>query len=275
MKVGIIGCGAIANIIASNMVPEKNGINIKYFFDKDIERAENLASFAGGVGDVQQMAFDYAQIDFEAGTDKAGLSSHAAILQTEAELLLIGRRRRQQGRLDAPSEPIGAVFRNIADRGKRLALSFTALCFPVSEGDEDHLPFTVSKLRFTFPVSQGDPACVQPKLLSFQNQQLTIIPASLIHIRRFMPDQGDIVCAVFEASVFGHTGAKAFGFIVQDLNMETACCIQFQGVCVQLFPDVCRDRFIQVLPHAVARFHQLQYVFHDLALHIIYSFQSC
>ena len=49
MKVGIIGCGAIANIIASNMVPEKNGINIKYFFDKDIERAENLASFAGGV----------------------------------------------------------------------------------------------------------------------------------------------------------------------------------------------------------------------------------
>ena len=49
MKVGIIGCGAIANIIASRIVPEDNDIDIKYFFDKDIERAENLASFAGGV----------------------------------------------------------------------------------------------------------------------------------------------------------------------------------------------------------------------------------
>ena len=49
MNVGIIGCGAIANIIASRIVHEENNIDIKYFFDKDIERAENLASFAGGV----------------------------------------------------------------------------------------------------------------------------------------------------------------------------------------------------------------------------------
>ena len=49
MKVGIIGCGAIANIITTSIVPEENGIDIAYFFDKDIERAENLASLAGGV----------------------------------------------------------------------------------------------------------------------------------------------------------------------------------------------------------------------------------
>ena len=49
MKVGIIGCGAIANIITTSIVPEDNGINLAYFFDKDIERAENLASLAGGV----------------------------------------------------------------------------------------------------------------------------------------------------------------------------------------------------------------------------------
>ena len=48
MKVGIIGCGAIANIITSNIVSDKD-IDIAYFFDKDIERAENLASLAGGV----------------------------------------------------------------------------------------------------------------------------------------------------------------------------------------------------------------------------------
>ena len=49
MKVGIIGCGAIANIITTSIVPENNGIEIAYFFDKDIERAENLARLAGGV----------------------------------------------------------------------------------------------------------------------------------------------------------------------------------------------------------------------------------
>ena len=49
MKVGIIGCGAIANIITTSIVPEENDIEIAYFFDKDIERAENLASFAGGI----------------------------------------------------------------------------------------------------------------------------------------------------------------------------------------------------------------------------------
>lgn len=49
MKVGIIGCGAIANIITTSIVPEDNGIDIAYFFDKDIERAENIASLAGGV----------------------------------------------------------------------------------------------------------------------------------------------------------------------------------------------------------------------------------
>ena len=49
MKVGIIGCGAIANIITTSIAPEENGIDIAYFFDKDIERAENLASLGGGV----------------------------------------------------------------------------------------------------------------------------------------------------------------------------------------------------------------------------------
>ena len=49
MKVGIIGCGAIANIITTSIVSEESDIDIAYFFDKDIERAENIASLAGGV----------------------------------------------------------------------------------------------------------------------------------------------------------------------------------------------------------------------------------
>ena len=63
MKVGIIGCGAIANIITTSIVPEDNGIDIEYFFDKDIERAENLASFAGGV----------AALDFDEMVDNVDL----------------------------------------------------------------------------------------------------------------------------------------------------------------------------------------------------------
>lgn len=63
MKVGIIGCGAIANIITTSIVPEDNDIEIAYFFDKDIERAENLASFAGGV----------AALDFDEMVDNVDL----------------------------------------------------------------------------------------------------------------------------------------------------------------------------------------------------------
>ena len=63
MNVGIIGCGAIANIIASRIVPEDNNIEIKYFYDKDVERAENLATFAGGV----------AVLDFDAMLDDVDL----------------------------------------------------------------------------------------------------------------------------------------------------------------------------------------------------------
>ena len=63
MKVGIIGCGAIANIITTSIVPEENDIEIAYFFDKDIERAENIASLAGGV----------AVLDFEDMLDDVDL----------------------------------------------------------------------------------------------------------------------------------------------------------------------------------------------------------
>lgn len=49
MNVGIIGCGAIANIITTSIAQEEGDIKLAYFFDKDIERAENLATLAGGV----------------------------------------------------------------------------------------------------------------------------------------------------------------------------------------------------------------------------------
>ena len=41
MIVGIVGCGAIANTIVNEFLSD-SGIQIKYFYDTDIERAEIL-----------------------------------------------------------------------------------------------------------------------------------------------------------------------------------------------------------------------------------------
>ena len=49
MIIGIVGCGAIANIIVNNISVEKDGIDVKYFFDKDSEKAENLAILSEGI----------------------------------------------------------------------------------------------------------------------------------------------------------------------------------------------------------------------------------
>ncbi|KAF5075613.1 aspartate dehydrogenase [Methanobacterium aggregans] len=48
MRVGILGCGAIANIITNFAVEGKLGVDLKFFYDRDLERAENLASQVDG-----------------------------------------------------------------------------------------------------------------------------------------------------------------------------------------------------------------------------------
>lgn len=49
MKVGIIGCGAIANLIVNNILATEKNITIEHFYDRDMEKAENLASIANGI----------------------------------------------------------------------------------------------------------------------------------------------------------------------------------------------------------------------------------
>ena len=48
MKVGILGCGAIANIITNFAVEGELGVDLEFFYDRDMERAENLASQVDG-----------------------------------------------------------------------------------------------------------------------------------------------------------------------------------------------------------------------------------
>lgn len=48
MKVGIIGCGAISNLIVNELQTEKN-IKFTHFFDKNIKEAEKIAQKTNGI----------------------------------------------------------------------------------------------------------------------------------------------------------------------------------------------------------------------------------
>jgi aspartate dehydrogenase len=49
ITVGIIGCGAIATIITDFVLEGKIGIDLKFFYDQDSERAGNLSSRVNGI----------------------------------------------------------------------------------------------------------------------------------------------------------------------------------------------------------------------------------
>ena len=77
MKVGIIGCGSIANIITNFAVEGKLGVDLKYFYDRDIERAENLALLVDGT----------VVLEIEDMLDKVDLVIEAASPQAVAEII--------------------------------------------------------------------------------------------------------------------------------------------------------------------------------------------
>lgn len=122
MNIGIIGCGAIANIIVNNIVNEENDLNIKYFFDNDVERAENLAAIANGVAvlNFEDMLNDvdlvlecaspdsvkeYAPIILEHGTDMI-IMSIGAMMDKEFYSLVLKIAKDNNAKIHLPS---GAV----------------------------------------------------------------------------------------------------------------------------------------------------------------------
>lgn len=68
MIVGILGCGAIANILVNRAIYENLNVNFDYFFDRDAERAQNLAMIVGGA----------AELDFDKMVEKVDLVIEAA-----------------------------------------------------------------------------------------------------------------------------------------------------------------------------------------------------
>ncbi len=72
MIIGIVGCGAIANIITNYAIEGKLGSELKYFYDCDLERAENLAAQVNGtvVLKIEDM-LNYVDLVIEAAAPSA------------------------------------------------------------------------------------------------------------------------------------------------------------------------------------------------------------
>lgn len=90
MKVGIIGCGAIANIITNFAVEGKLGVDLKYFYDRDIERAENLAFLVDGtvVLEIEDM-LDKVDLVIEAASPQAVAEIVPKVLKSSKNILIM------------------------------------------------------------------------------------------------------------------------------------------------------------------------------------------
>jgi aspartate dehydrogenase len=90
MKVGILGCGAIANIITNFAMEGKLGVEIKFFYDRDMERAENLASQVDGrvVLDLEDM-LDQVDLVIEAASPQAVEDLVPIILQGGKDVIVM------------------------------------------------------------------------------------------------------------------------------------------------------------------------------------------
>ena len=90
MKVGILGCGAIANIITNFAVEGKLGVDLKFFYDRDMERAENLASQVDGrvVLDIKEM-LDHVDLVIEAASPQAVVDIIPEILKKGKDVIIM------------------------------------------------------------------------------------------------------------------------------------------------------------------------------------------
>lgn len=88
--VGILGCGAIAKTITDFALKENLGVDIKFFYDQDMERAENLASHTGGVvvRDVGDM-LEHVDLVVEAASPRAVVEIVPKILEKKKDVIIM------------------------------------------------------------------------------------------------------------------------------------------------------------------------------------------
>lgn len=90
MKVGILGCGAIANIITNFAVEGKLGVDLNFFYDRDMERAENLASQVDGTValDINSM-LDNVDLVIEAAAPQAVSETVPIVLKHGVDVIIM------------------------------------------------------------------------------------------------------------------------------------------------------------------------------------------
>lgn len=90
MKVGILGCGAIANIITNFAVEGKLGVDLNFFYDRDMERAENLASQVDGTValDINSM-LDNVDLVIEAAAPQAVSETVPIVLEHGIDVIIM------------------------------------------------------------------------------------------------------------------------------------------------------------------------------------------
>ncbi len=90
MNVGILGCGAIANIITNFAVEGKLGVDLKFFYDRDMERAENLASQVDAtvVLNIEDM-LDKVDLVIEAASPQAVSETVPKVLKGGVDIIIM------------------------------------------------------------------------------------------------------------------------------------------------------------------------------------------
>jgi len=90
MNVGILGCGAIANIITNFAAEGKLGVDLNFFYDRDMERAENLASqVEGTVGLSIEDMLDQVDLVIETASPQAVVEIVPQILQRGKDVIVM------------------------------------------------------------------------------------------------------------------------------------------------------------------------------------------
>ena len=86
----MLGCGAIANIITNFAVEGKLGVDLKFFYDRDMERAENLASQVDGIVvlDINDM-LDQVDLVIETASPQAVREIVPQILQKGKDVIVM------------------------------------------------------------------------------------------------------------------------------------------------------------------------------------------
>jgi aspartate dehydrogenase len=90
MVVGIIGCGAIAGIITDFAANGKLGADLKFFYDMDMKRAENMASKVDGVTapDVNDIV-DNVDLVIEAASQGAVIKVVPQVLKKGKDVIIM------------------------------------------------------------------------------------------------------------------------------------------------------------------------------------------